>query len=46
MEGLESPNIIFNLPEEKSLPCDDVPVPYYILVVGENALKISNPIAC
>jgi hypothetical protein len=27
-EGLESPNNIFNLPEEKSLPGDDVPVPY------------------
>jgi hypothetical protein len=27
-EGLESPNNIFNLPEEKSLAGDDVPVPY------------------
>jgi hypothetical protein len=34
-EGLESPNNIFNLPEEKSLPGDNIPVPYYI--VGDNA---------
>ena len=46
-EGLESPNNIFNLPEEKSLPGDDVPVPYYI--VGDNAFGINkrlmNPFA-
>jgi hypothetical protein len=34
-EGLESLNNIFNLPEERSLPGDNVPVPYYI--VGDNA---------
>jgi hypothetical protein len=39
-EGLESPNNIFNLPEEKSLPGDDVPVPYYI--VGDNAFGINK----
>jgi hypothetical protein len=39
-EGLESPNNIFNLPEEKSLPGDDVPVPYYI--VGDNAFEINK----
>ena len=46
-EGLESPNNICNLPEEKSLPGDDVPVPYYI--VGDNAFGINkrlmNPFA-
>jgi hypothetical protein len=40
-------NNIFNLPEEKSLPGDDVPVPYYI--VGDNAFGINkrlmNPFA-
>ena len=39
-EGLESPNNIFNLPEEKSLPGHDVPVLYYI--VGDNAFGINN----
>ena len=39
-EGLESPNNIFNLHEEKSLPGDDVPVPYYI--VGDNAFGINK----
>ncbi|XP_041349423.1 uncharacterized protein LOC121368741 [Gigantopelta aegis] len=39
-EGLESPNNIFNLPEEKSLPGDDFPVPYYI--VGDNAFGINK----
>ncbi|KAJ4939306.1 hypothetical protein JOQ06_028756, partial [Pogonophryne albipinna] len=39
-EGLESPNNIFNLPEEKSLPGDDVPVPYYI--VRHNAFGINK----
>ncbi|XP_060598125.1 uncharacterized protein LOC132751923, partial [Ruditapes philippinarum] len=39
-EGLESPDNIFNLPEEKSLPGDDVPVPYYI--VGDNAFGINK----
>ncbi|KAK1901546.1 Transmembrane GTPase fzo1 [Dissostichus eleginoides] len=39
-EGLESPNNIFNLPEEKSLPGDDVPVPYYI--IGDNAFGINK----
>jgi hypothetical protein len=42
-----SPNNIFNLPEVKSLPGDDVPVPYYI--VGDNAFGINkrlmNPFA-
>ncbi|KAK1892930.1 Protein ALP1-like [Dissostichus eleginoides] len=33
-------NNIFNLPEEKSLPGDDVPVPYYI--VGDNAFGINK----
>jgi hypothetical protein len=46
-EDLESPNDIFNIPEEKSLPGDDVPVPYYI--VGDNAFEINkhliNPFA-
>jgi hypothetical protein len=46
-EGLESPNSIFNLPEERSLPGDDVSVPYYI--VGDNAFGINkrlmNPFA-
>jgi hypothetical protein len=46
-EGLESPNNIFNLPEEKSLPGYDVPIPYYI--VGDNAFGINkrlmNPFA-
>ena len=46
-EDLESPNDIFNIPEEKSLPGDDVPVPYYI--VGDNELGINkrlmNPFA-
>jgi hypothetical protein len=46
-EGVESPNNIFNLTEEKSLPGDDVPVPYYI--VGDNAFGINkrlmNPFA-
>ena len=37
---LEGPNNIFNLPEEKSLPGDDVPVPYYI--VGDNVLGIKK----
>ena len=44
---MKSPNNIFNLPEEKSLPGDDVPVPYYI--VGDNAFGINkrlmNPFA-
>ena len=39
-EGLENPNNIFNLPEEKSLTGDDVPVPYYI--VGDNAFGINK----
>ncbi|KAJ4934775.1 hypothetical protein JOQ06_007557 [Pogonophryne albipinna] len=39
-EGLESPNNIFNLPENKYLPGDDVPVPYYI--VGDNAFGINK----
>ena len=39
-EGMESPNNIFNFPEEKFLPVDDVPVPYYI--VGDNAFGISK----
>ena len=41
-EGLQSPNNIFNLPEERSLPGDDVPVPYYI--VGDNAFGINKPL--
>ena len=39
-EGMESPNNIFNLPEEKYLPGDDVPVPYYI--VGNNGFGINK----
>ena len=39
-EGLESPNNIFNIPEEKSLPGDDVPIPYYI--VEDNAFGINK----
>jgi hypothetical protein len=39
-EGLENRNNIFNLPEEKSLPGDDVPVPYYI--VGDNPFGINK----
>ncbi|PIK50928.1 putative nuclease HARBI1 [Apostichopus japonicus] len=39
-EGLERTNNIFNLPKEKSLPGDDVPVPYYI--VGDNAFGINK----
>ena len=35
-----SPNNIFNLPEEKSLPGDDFPVPYYI--VEDNAFGINK----
>ena len=44
---MKSPNNIFNLPEDKFLPVDDVPVPYYI--VGDNAFGINkrlmNPFA-
>ena len=39
-EGMESPNNIFNLHEDKFLPVDDVPVPYYI--VGDNAFGINK----
>ncbi|CAG2239080.1 unnamed protein product [Mytilus edulis] len=39
-EGLESSNNVFNLPEEKQLPGDDVPVPYFI--VGDNAFGIDK----
>ena len=46
-EGMESPNNIFNLHDNKFLPVDDVPVPYYI--VGDNAFGINkrlmNPFA-
>ena len=37
-EGLENPKNIFNIPEKKSLPGDDVPIPYCI--VGDNAFGI------
>ena len=37
-EGLESPKNIFNIPEKKSLPGDDVPIQYCI--VGDNAFGI------
>jgi hypothetical protein len=40
---------LFNLPEEKSLPGDDVPVPYYIVGDNDNAFVINkrlmNPFA-
>lgn len=39
-EGLESSNNVFNLPKEKQLPGDDVPVPYFI--VGDNAFGINK----
>ena len=35
-----SPKIIFNFPEEKVLPVDDVSVSYYIL--GTNAFGMNN----
>ena len=39
-DGLESPNNIFNIPKEKSLPGDDVPIPYCI--VEDNAFGITK----
>jgi len=36
--GLENPNNPFHLPEDKPLPGDDVPVPYFI--IGGNAFGI------
>ena len=39
-EGLEIPNNISNIPEDKSLPGDDVPIPYHIVV--DNAFVINK----
>ena len=39
-KDLESPNNMFNIPEEKSLKGDDVPIPNYI--VGDNAFGINK----
>jgi len=39
-EGLENPNNPFHLPENKPLPGDDVPVPYFI--IGDNAFGINK----
>jgi len=39
-EGLENPNNPFHLPEDKPLPGDDVPVPYFI--TGNNAFGINK----
>jgi len=39
-EGLENPNNPFHLPEDKPLPGDDVPVPYFI--IGNNAFGINR----
>jgi len=39
-EGLQNPNNPFHLPEDKLLPGDDVPVPYFI--IGDNAFGINK----
>ena len=39
-EDLESPNNMFNIPEEKSIPGDDVPISNFI--VGDNAFGINK----
>ena len=39
-EGLEIPNNPFHLPEDKPLPGDEVPVPYFI--IGDNAFGINE----
>ena len=39
-EGMESANNMFHLPAERSLPGDDVPIPYFI--VGDNAFGINR----
>ena len=39
-EGLENTNNPFHLPEDKLLPGDDVPVPYFI--IGDNAFGINK----
>ena len=39
-EGMESVNHMFHLPEERLLPGDDVPIPYFI--VGDNAFGINR----
>jgi len=39
-EGLENTNNPFHLPEDKLLPADDVPVPYFI--IRDNAFSINK----